>query len=160
MQSTWGSKKERSSRGLPQHGANTQVNDWAVTGSWCRCLLDSAELAKLPESLREDKLHLEDLLPQLDTFSTDDIFAGIDKAIDLNKAWAIDRVAYNAIHANNSLYNDQIEDVNRFYNDAKSGYRVILKDLDDDDLKQEVKNELNDRILEIDRMKTMMGFSD
>ncbi|KAK3774726.1 hypothetical protein RRG08_062420 [Elysia crispata] len=119
-----------------------------------------AELAKLQESWREARLYYEDLLAQLDTLSTDKIFAGIDKAIDLNKAWVIDRVAYNAIRANNSLYNDQIEDVNRFYNDAKSGYRVILKDLDDDDLKQMVKNELNDRILEIDRMKTMMGFSD
>ena len=118
-----------------------------------------AEFDKLQESLREAKNYYESSLAQLDTSSRDDIIGGIDKAFDLNKQWVIDLSAYNGVRADDPKYDDTVADINKQFDEMKRQFKEDIKDLDDDALKQRVKDELDKRIVEIQGMNTYMSIS-
>ncbi|KAK3765876.1 hypothetical protein RRG08_062422 [Elysia crispata] len=118
-----------------------------------------SEYEKLQESLRRAKFYCESAAAQVDDSSRRELIAAIDKAFDLKEQWTIDLSAYNGYDANQPDYDDFIANLNQAFDGVKTQIKEDIKDLDDDAMRQKVKEELNSLIQDIDSVYTSLGIS-
>ena len=89
--------------------------------------------------------------------SRDEIIAAIDKAIDLKEQWTIDLSAYHGYNSNQPGYNDFMANLYQAFDGYKTQFKEDIKDLDDDAMKINVKEELHNLLRDIDSAYTYMG---
>ena len=98
-----------------------------------------SQFEKLQDSLRRAKFYCENAAAQVDTSSRDELFAAMDKAIDLKEQWTIDLSAFNGYDVNQPDYDDFIGNLNQAFGGVKTLIKEDIKDLDDDAMRQKVK---------------------